>query len=182
MQLDRYRRARPHLWRAAIAALVTIAALTAAGTYGQIRKVRGDQVVADTELLIAIAGAGVVLLAGFAAVRAVAAAIRAAVEDERESTKREPLALLVSVVGYVLVLFAVLGALDVPVGKVLLGGALTGVIVGIAAQQSLGNFFAGIILLIIRPFHVGEQVVLKSGPLGGEYEGVITEMSMFYVH
>jgi small-conductance mechanosensitive channel len=63
----------------------------------------------------------------------------------------------------------------------LLGGALTGVVVGIAAQQTLGNFFAGIVLLLVRPFSVGEPVVLRSGPLGGEYEGLVTDMGLYYV-
>ena len=33
-----------------------------------------------------------------------------------------------------------------------------------------------------RPFSVGERVVMRSGPLGGPYEGLVTEMTMFYVH
>jgi small-conductance mechanosensitive channel len=115
-------------------------------------------------------------------VRAVAAAIRAAADDPGEARRIGPLALIVSAIGYLVVILAILGALEIPVGRVLLGGALTGIILGIAAQQSLGNFFAGIVLLAVRPFSVGERVVLKSGPLGGEYEGIVTEMSMFYVH
>jgi small conductance mechanosensitive channel len=74
-----------------------------------------------------------------------------------------------------------LSVLDVDLGSLLLGGAITGVIVGIAAQQTLGNFFAGIVLLLAQPFSVGDRVVLRSGPLGGEYEGVVTEMGIFYV-
>ena len=32
------------------------------------------------------------------------------------------------------------------VGSLLLGGAVTGIVVGIAAQQALGNLFAGVVL------------------------------------
>jgi small-conductance mechanosensitive channel len=35
--------------------------------------------------------------------------------------------------------------LAVPVQHLLLGGALTGVVVGIAAQPALGNVFAGLV-------------------------------------
>lgn len=41
-------------------------------------------------------------------------------------------------VGYVIVLFVGLGLFDVPVQHLLLGGALTGVVLGIAAQQARG--------------------------------------------
>ena len=62
---------------------------------------------------------------------------------------------VVSAFGYVIVTFAVLSALKVNLAGLLLGGALTGVVIGIAAQQTLGNFFAGLVLLMIRPFAVG---------------------------
>jgi small-conductance mechanosensitive channel len=55
------------------------------------------------------------------------------------------------------------------------------VIIGIAAQQTLGNFFAGLVLLLVRPFTLGETVIFRSGPLGGEYEGRVTDMGLFYV-
>src|ERR687885_576326 len=77
----------------------------------------------------------------------------------------------VRIVGYAIVLLALLGAFKVPLGGLLLGGAVTGVVIGIAAQQTLGNFFAGIVLLIVRPFTIGERVFLRSNI--GEYEGVI---------
>src|SRR3954470_14498280 len=37
-----------------------------------------------------------------------------------------------------------------------LGGAFTAVVLGLAAQQTLGNLFAGMVLLSARPFRVGE--------------------------
>jgi small-conductance mechanosensitive channel len=58
---------------------------------------------------------------------------------------------------------------------------VTGVIVGIAAQQSLGNVFAGMVLLMTRVFRVGDQVRIRSGPLGGEINGVISGMGLSYV-
>src|SRR5579884_3675193 len=88
---------------------------------------------------------------------------------------------LVSLVGYVLVLLATLGAMRVPLGHLLLGGAITGVIVGIAAQQALGNAFAGIVLILARPFRVGQRVRMRAGALGGELVGTVRDMSLTYV-
>jgi len=71
--------------------------------------------------------------------------------------------------------------LRVPVGQLVLGGALTSVFVGIAAQQSLSNVFAGIVLLLARPFQVGDAVRLQAGALGGQLDGTVTEIGITYV-
>ena len=71
--------------------------------------------------------------------------------------------------------------LHIPITQLVVGGALTGVLVGIAAQQSLANVFAGIVLLLARPFRVGDQIGIRSGALGGLIEGFVTEISITYV-
>jgi hypothetical protein len=70
---------------------------------------------------------------------------------------------------------------DIAVTQLVVGGALTGVLVGIAAQQSLANVFAGIVLLAARPFQVGDQVGIRSGALSGLIEGTVSEVSVTYV-
>ena len=70
---------------------------------------------------------------------------------------------------------------NIAVTQLLVGGALTGVLVGIAAQQSLANVFAGIVLLLARPFQVGDQVGIRSGALSGLIEGTVSEVSITYV-
>lgn len=70
---------------------------------------------------------------------------------------------------------------SVPVGQLVLGGALTSVFVGIAAQQALSNVFAGIVLLLARPFRVGDNIRLRAGALGGQMDGVVTDIGITYV-
>jgi small-conductance mechanosensitive channel len=60
------------------------------------------------------------------------------------------------------------------------GGAFTAVIVGLAAQQTLGNLFAGLVLLSARPFRVGERVRLVGGALAGSQEGIASSLGLFY--
>jgi len=74
----------------------------------------------------------------------------------------------------------VLALLRVNLGNLLVGGAVTGVIVGIAAQQTLGNFFAGLVLLFARPYVPGQHVKIRSGALGGPFEGIITGSGLMY--
>ncbi len=60
------------------------------------------------------------------------------------------------------------------------GGAFTAVIVGLAAQQTLGNVIAGTVLLSARPFRVGDRVRLQGGGLAGEAEGVVSALGLLY--
>jgi small-conductance mechanosensitive channel len=184
MAMTSVRRARPYLIRAAIAGLIALGGLVAATQFGQWKDVRRDGVrdlATAPEKSVAIVGAAVVLLAGVGSVRSFSSAVRKATEDRLDDARGGPLSIVVRIVGYLIVLLAVLGSLKVPLGGLLLGGAVTGVVIGIAAQQTLGNFFAGIVLLIVKPFAVGDAVVLRSGPLGGEYEGTVAEITLYYV-
>jgi small conductance mechanosensitive channel len=60
------------------------------------------------------------------------------------------------------------------------GGAFTAVVVGLAAQQTLGNLFAGLVLVSVRPFRVGERVRLQAGALAGQAEGVVSSLGLLY--
>jgi small conductance mechanosensitive channel len=65
-------------------------------------------------------------------------------------------------------------------GTLAVGGAFTAVVVGIAAQQVLGNLLAGIVLISNRPFRVGERIRLQGGVLAGQTEGVVGQLGLFY--
>ena len=60
------------------------------------------------------------------------------------------------------------------------GGAFTAVVVGLAAQQTLGNLIAGMVLLSARPFRVGDRVRMQGGGLAGTVEGVVSSLGLLY--
>ena len=60
------------------------------------------------------------------------------------------------------------------------GGAITAVVFGLAAQQTLGNLIAGMVLISARPFRVGDRVRLQSGGLAGQLEGVVASLGLLY--
>lgn len=170
--------ARPHFIRAAVFGVIAMAALVFGSRYEE--GTLGHPWTSDDAFLLG--SAGVFLVAGVIAIRGVARGVRTALRSHADDPRGAPVSFIVSAIGYIVVLFSVVSMLGGNLGGLLLGGALTGVVVGIAAQQTLGNFFAGIVLLVVRPFSLGDRIVLKSVPLGGEYQGVVVEMSMFYVH
>ncbi len=83
--------------------------------------------------------------------------------------------------GLVVILIITLQLFNVPVGQLVVGTALTSVLIGIAAQQSLSNVFAGMVLLLSRPFRVGDPIQLRAGALGGQLQGVVTEIGITYI-
>lgn len=62
----------------------------------------------------------------------------------------------------------------------LVGGAFTAVVVGLAAQQTLGNLFAGMVLLTARPFRLGERIRLQAGAVAGAAEGIVSSQGLLY--
>ncbi|MCE5297059.1 MAG: mechanosensitive ion channel family protein [Euryarchaeota archaeon] len=60
----------------------------------------------------------------------------------------------------------VCGILGYDLTVFLAGAGFLGIVVGLAAQTTLANFFAGIQLLIDRPFKVGDLLLMDSGDYG----------------
>jgi small conductance mechanosensitive channel len=69
------------------------------------------------------------------------------------------------------VIFAVI-LWRVPVSNILLSAGALGVVIGLAARQTLGAVLAGFVLLFSRPFEVGDWVEIE-----GE-EGTVTDISI----
>jgi small-conductance mechanosensitive channel len=84
---------------------------------------------------------------------------------------------LVSMAGVVVVALRIAG---VTAATLAVGGAFTAIVLGLAAQQTLGSLFAGIVLQSTRPFRVGERVRLVGGLLAGSIEGTVSSLGLFY--
>ncbi len=69
---------------------------------------------------------------------------------------------------------------DVSFAAIAIGASFSAVVFGLAAQQTLGNLIAGIVLLSARPFRVGDRVRLQGGGIGGRIEGVVSSLGLLY--
>jgi small conductance mechanosensitive channel len=90
-------------------------------------------------------------------------------------------------VGFLIRLFAMAAVVilalriaGVTAATLAVGGAFTAIVLGLAAQQTLGSLFAGIVLQSTRPFRVGERVRLVGGALAGSIEGTVSSLGLFY--
>ncbi|MFD1675606.1 mechanosensitive ion channel family protein [Alicyclobacillus fodiniaquatilis] len=88
---------------------------------------------------------------------------------------------LLTGVGAVFILLVALNLLQIRFSSLLVGGAVTGVVVGIGAQSTFSNLFAGLILLTLRPFSVGQYITLRTSLFSGvEYGGYVVDVNWFY--
>jgi small-conductance mechanosensitive channel len=87
---------------------------------------------------------------------------------------------LIRLLAIVLVFVVALRIAGLKTSTLAVGGAFTAVVVGLAAQQTLGNLFAGLVMLSTRPFRVGERVRLTGGALAGSIEGIVSSLGLFY--
>lgn len=168
------------LRRGAFATVIAIAALIVSYHYGGLLGSSQHQLLHH---VLAAGGAFVFLVSAVIAVRCATNDILGLVHvpgrlsDARASTFR----ILCLLCGYILVVLGGLSLLQVPVGHLLLGGVLTGVILGIAAQQVLANVFAGVMILFTKPFEIGDELRIRSGALGGPIVGRVSGMTLTYV-
>jgi hypothetical protein len=168
------------LRRTVLASVVAIAALVVSYHFGGLLGTGRFQALHQ---ILAVGGAVVFLAAAVSAVRSGTNDLLGLVRvpgrlgDARAGTFR----LICLLAGYIVVILCALALVHVPVQHLLLGGVLTGVILGIAAQQVLANLFAGITLLFARPFTIGDELTVRSGALGGPVVGQVTGMTLTYV-
>ncbi len=87
---------------------------------------------------------------------------------------------LIRLVTIAIMIFVALAVAGVKPQTLAVGGAFTAVVVGLAAQQTLGNVIAGMVLLSARPFKVGERVRLQAGVVGGVAEGTVSSLGLLY--
>jgi small-conductance mechanosensitive channel len=130
--------------------------------------------------LIAYGCALAFLIFGVLATRSAASELARVSQNRAGAAASTPLRVVTLLAGYALTLLISLDLFAVPVGHLLVGGAVTGVIVGIAAQQTLGNLFAGLVLLFSRPYIPGERIRVRAGSLGGTLDGTVVSVGLMY--
>ncbi len=155
--------------------LVALAALVSGSAFGKVTTKSLNP------RLIAWISAAVLLVFGTVAVTRISKLLAHHVSVTSLPSAGGAVRILSAGLGYLIVIFGVLAELKVPIDRLLVGAGLAGIVLGIAAQQSLGNVFAGLILVLAKPFRVGDRVRIRSGSLGGIFDARVREMTLTYV-
>jgi hypothetical protein len=173
-------KARTRPWKSIIALILAIGAAAASGwAHNSFTRYLTNQNVPDQILAISMAVAFCALAS--AATIGLAGKARAVLEPRAGASHAAIVRYALLLIGAITTLIFTLGLLGIPVEQLVLGGALTSVFVGIAAQQSLSNVFAGVVLMLARPFRVGDSIRMQAGALGGQISGNILEVGITYV-
>ena len=169
-------------WKAIIALVLAIAAaVTSAWAHSAFRSFFSLHDV--PKQIIAAGTAAAFCVFGIMATFGLAKKARSVLEPRSGAAHAAVVRYFLLLIGSFTTLAGTLALFNVPVGQLVLGGALTSVFVGIAAQQALGNVFAGLVLLLAHPFRVGDAIRLRAGALGGggQIDGTVTEIGITYV-
>ncbi|MDE3083125.1 MAG: mechanosensitive ion channel family protein [Acidobacteriota bacterium] len=151
----------PREWvEGVVAGLAAITAVVLGSHFGRFRPHASYSHYVEFACVVAL------LVTGAWAIRRLGAAMSRLLTRRGNPGAGGALRLVVNGLGLVILLFAAFAVLGASLGRLLIGAGLTGVILGIAAQQSLSNIFAAVVLLFARPFSVGDDIRIRSGTLG----------------
>jgi len=115
------------------------------------------------------------------AVRSFTHIMSRALDDYLPLAQARTLATFTSVVLYAIIALIVIDRVGHNLSGFLVGGALTGVVLGIAGQASLSNIIAGLVILFARPYSAGMFVTARAAQFGGaEYNGQVWDITLFY--
>ncbi|MFA1611547.1 mechanosensitive ion channel family protein [Halobellus rubicundus] len=73
---------------------------------------------------------------------------------------------------YLLAFVIVLSLWRINIGGILVGAGFLGIVVGMAARQTLGALLAGFVLMFSRPFEIGDWIQV------GDHEGIVTDITI----
>jgi small-conductance mechanosensitive channel len=127
------------------------------------------------------AAAAALVILGWALASALARGVAPSLFRRMDPGTAGTVGFLIRLFAIVVVVIAALRLAGLSPATLAVGGAFTAVILGLAAQQTLGNIFAGVVLQTTRPFRVGERVRLQGGPMAGQVEGIVGSLGLFYV-
>ena len=106
-----------------------------------------------------------ILIAGVLIVNLVSDIIEAKANSKNKQVSNT-IVFVTRLAGYIIVIAIALSSFKIGLTSVILGGGFVGVVVGLAAQASLSNFFSGIVLLFSKPFNIGDRITLSTWQYG----------------
>ena len=127
------------------------------------------------EFVLQIALAFVAIIIGMKLIKWVRKLLRMSLEKQQADTGLiQFLDSLVKYGLYLLLGLSILSHFGVQTTSIVAAIGSGGVAIGLALQGSLSNFAGGVIVLLLKPFKVGDYIIQ------GSLEGTVTEIQLFY--
>jgi len=132
------------------------------------------------------------LVGGYLAIRIINGIIERVVEPTIGATRARGIKNLFQVIAGLILVVLVFAIFGVNITAVLIGAGFLGIVLGLAAQQVLGNVFAGLAMLVSKPFEIGDRVTIATSSYGGTapsyahetqaggFTGVVQDVGIFF--
>lgn len=133
--------------------------------------------------LLSIAFGCAVLLIGFPLIRFLMRRIRQMkwyTKLEAETGVAAFISGVIAVILYAELIITFCYIVGMPTASIIALLGSVGVAVGLAMQGSLSNLAGGLMLILFRPFRVGDYVIVTDNEVGDQKEGYIREITIFY--
>ncbi|WP_241997157.1 mechanosensitive ion channel family protein [Halorubrum sp. SD626R] len=161
-------------------ALFALAAVAILALWGRFSIVVAVLPVAENAVVVGTRAALSVLLVGGAYVASdVLAEYVSDLSDDsdRITAHQEQLLTRIMQVGLLVIAgITILGIWGINLGGLLVGAGFLGIVLGMAARQTLGSLIAGFVLMFSRPFEIGDWVEI------GDEEGFVTDITIMNTH
>jgi small-conductance mechanosensitive channel len=128
---------------------------------------------------VRIATAVVLVIVGWAFASQLGAALAARMHQRLDPGTAGVTGFLIRLLTMGAMVFIALRLAGLELRTLAFGASFSAVVIGLAAQQTLGNILAGVVLLSARPFAVGQRVRFVGG--GVDDEGIVVSQGLLYV-
>jgi MscS family membrane protein len=174
---ERNKALRRKIWQRATKHLISTTLLACVGVY--LCNVHGNVRQGDiSQRLLAAIGVLLFILGATLFLKVLTDATSKVMRHYLNAGRTAAMKFFLNLIGFGAIILSTLTLLEIPIDKLLLGGAAIGVILSVAAQQSLANFFASVVIIISRPFQVCDELSITAGALGGTYKGKIKDIGL----
>ena len=129
---------------------------------------------------------------GILSIEIISRGIKRYIEYKGISKEASKVADLFRVIAYAILVIVVLGALNINVTGLLLSAGFLGIVIGLAAQTTLGNVFSGLSLIIAKPFRPSDFITIHAWQTNIQppsylhqefvpgYSGVVASIGLMY--
>ncbi len=134
----------------------------------------------------------IVFVGGYLVIRIITGVLYVVAQPTLGTTRTRGLRNFLQLIGAILLIIIAFAIFGYNLTGALVGAGFLGIVLGLGAQQVLGNVFAGLSLLVAKPFEIGDRVTLATssyGLTGSSYShenqvsgftGVITDVGIFF--
>lgn len=134
----------------------------------------------------------ITLAAGYLVIRVIGGLIWRVTTKELGVTRGAGAKNFFQIIAAIALVAVVIGLFGYSLTDWLVGAGFIGIVLGLAAQQALGNIFAGIAMLFARPFDIGDRITIITSSYGliwpsyahetlyNGYTGIVQDIGIFY--